>query len=195
MPSGPGIIDDELVREIAQATPPGVDSFLLTSREQGTEIAEQVEYCAPTTVQVVRHIDPVHYEVLQRRLPGTRLVQVIHVEDEGVLDLIPHYAPYVHAFLLDSGKPNASRVTLGGTGDVHDWQISAEFVNRSELPVFLAGGIGPDNATQAIQRVQPWGVDLCSSVRTQGQLDPTKLQQFMAVVNRSSGSARVPPLN
>ena len=185
MPSGPGIIDDELVREIAQATPPGVDSFLLTSRNNATEIVEHVEYCGPTTVQIVRHIDPAEYPELQRHLSSKRLVQVIHVEDDSALDLIPLYSPFVHAFLLDSGKPNADKVTLGGTGDVHDWEISQRFVESSTRPVYLAGGIRAENVGQAIQQVQPWGLDLCSSVRRDGQLDQTKLARFMEAASVS----------
>ena len=88
MPSGPGIIDDELVRDIAQATPPGVESFLLTSRQLGQDIVDHVKFCGTTTVQIVRHIDVTEYNVIKQQLPHTRRIQVIHVEDEGALDLI-----------------------------------------------------------------------------------------------------------
>jgi phosphoribosylanthranilate isomerase len=112
-------------------------------------------------------------------------VQVIHVEGRAALDLIPLYIPYVHAFLLDSGRPNAATPEFGGTGRRHDWTVSAELVRASPLPVFLAGGITAANATDAIRQVRPFGLDLCSGVRTQGRLDPGKLADFMSAVRHA----------
>jgi len=185
MPSGPGIIDDELAREIAAVAPPAVSTFLLTSRETGEAIAQHVEYCGPTTVQIVRHIDPAEYETIIRRLPTTRRVQVIHVEGEDALELVQLYEPFVHAFLLDSGRPDASVAELGGTGRSHDWSISADIVRTTHKPVFLAGGLNSDNAKAAIGSVRPFGLDLCSAVRTEGRLDERKLHRFMNALNEA----------
>ena len=185
MPSGPGIIDDELAREIAAVAPPAVSTFLLTSRETGEAIAQHVEYCGPTTVQIVRHIDPAEYATIIRRLPTTRRVQVIHVEGEDALELVRLYEPFVHAFLLDSGRPDASVAELGGTGRSHDWSISADIVRTTHKPVFLAGGLNSDNAKAAIESVRPFGLDLCSAVRTEGRLDERKLHRFMNALNEA----------
>lgn len=182
MPSGPGVIDDDLAREIALMTPPTVDTFLLTSREGGDEIADHVAYCGTTTVQVVRHVDPAIHDTLARRLPGVRRVQVIHVEDEGAVELVRRYQDRVHAFLLDSGRPQAAVAELGGTGRAHDWQISARIVRSTIRPVFLAGGLNAANVQRAIHRVRPFGLDLCSGVRTGQALDEAKLRAFMAGV-------------
>jgi phosphoribosylanthranilate isomerase len=116
-------------------------------------------------------------------LPTTRRVQVIHVENAGVLDLIGLYAPHVHAFLLDSGRPSLPAPEYGGTGRIHDWSVSAEFVRRSPLPVFLAGGLSPLNVGEAMRVVRPFGVDLCSGVRTDGHLDRGKLEAFVGAVH------------
>lgn len=178
MPSGPGIIGDDLAREIAKNTPPAVDTFLLTSRERAEDIADHVQSCGTTTVQVVRHIVPSEHASLARRLPATRRVQVIHVEDEGALELVRAYEPYVHAFLLDSGRPSSAVPELGGTGRSHDWGISSEIVRRTSRPVFLAGGLRPGNVRQALETVRPFGVDLCSGVRTNECLDEEKLRDF-----------------
>jgi phosphoribosylanthranilate isomerase len=178
MPSGPGVIDDKLAREIAALAPPTVETFLLTSRTSGEDIADHVEYCGTTAVQVVQHIDAKEYSRIIRRLPRVRRVQVIHVEDETALDLIEQYEPFVHAFLLDSGRPNAAIAELGGTGRAHDWGVSAEFVRRSSKPVFLAGGLNPNNVRDAISTVAPFGVDLCSGVRSNNSLDVRLLQEF-----------------
>ena len=178
MPSGPGVIDNDLARKIARNTPPTVETFLLTSREKGDAIADHVECCGTTTVQIVRHIDVAEYQRIIERLPNTRRVQVIHVEDERSITLVKKYEPFVHAFLLDSGRPTASVAELGGTGRTHDWQISAEIVTKTAKPVFLAGGLKPENVREAIKSVAPFGLDLCSGVRTNDKLDERKLRDF-----------------
>ena len=175
MPSGPGVISDDLVTEIARQVPPEIDTFLLTSRTRAEDIVDHVTQCATTTVQIVRHIEPGEYSTIIRRVPDTRRVQVIHVEDDSALELIDAYETYVHAFLLDSGRPNASIAELGGTGRAHDWQISARIVRKTTRPVYLAGGLNATNVRAAIDSVGPFGIDICSGVRTSQQLDSAKL--------------------
>lgn len=182
MPSGPGPIPDALIAAIATAIPPPVTGFLLTSETSADAIADHIRRTGAGVVQIVSHIEPREAERLSRLAPAVRRVQVIHVEDGSALDLIDAYAAHTHAFLLDSGRPDAAIPTLGGTGNVHDWDVSAAFVARSPLPVFLAGGLNAGNVAAAIRRVRPYGVDLCSGVRTDGALDPHKLAAFMAAV-------------
>ena len=182
MPSGPGPIPDARIAQIAAWTPPPVATFLLTSETTAQAIAEHVRATQPSTVQIVGHIDPGEVEKLARLLPHVRRVQVIHVEGPEALDLIPAYAPHVHAFLLDSGRPGALVPELGGTGRTHDWSISARFVRASPRPVFLAGGLDDTNVADALRQVRPYGIDLCSRVRTDGKLDVMKLALLMAAV-------------
>ena len=133
-------------------------------------------------VQIVCHIEPDESARLARLLPHTRRVQVIHVEGPGALAMIDRYAPHVHAFLLDLGRPGAAIPTLGGTGDVHDWASARRFVAASPHPVFLAGGLTAANVGAAIAQVRPFGVDLCSGIRSAGELDTAKLAAFVAAV-------------
>ena len=182
MPSGPGPIPDARIAQIAAWTPPPVATFLLTSETTAQAIAEHVRATQPSTVQIVGHIDPGEVEKLARLLPHVRRVQVIHVEGPEALDLIPAYAPHVHAFLLDSGRPGALVPELGGTGRTHDWSVSARFVRASPRPVFLAGGLDDTNVADALRQVRPYGIDLCSRVRTDGKLDVMKLALLMAAV-------------
>ena len=184
MPSGPGPISDEVIAEIAVAVPPPVATFLLTSETSAKAIARHVGASGVNTVQIVTHIAEEEAAELAELCPHLRRVQVIHVEDRSALDLIGVYAPHVHAFLLDSGRPSAAVAELGGTGRPHDWAVSAAFVEESPRPVFLAGGLNPDNVGQAIAQVRPFGVDLCTGVRTGGRLDPAKLVAFVAAVAR-----------
>ncbi len=132
-----------------------------------------------------RHIDPVESERLAALEPHLPRVQVIHVEWPEALDQIPAYAPHVHAFLLDSGRPNAAVSESGGTSGAHDWAVSAAFVRTTERPVFLAGGLSAVNVADAIKQVRPYGLDLCSGVRTNGRLDPEKLAAFVLAVEQT----------
>ena len=186
MPSGPGIISGTLARDIVRAAPPGISTVLLTSRTEAQDIAGHVAYCGVNTVQIVNHIDPAVHEQLDQLIPAVRRLQVVHVENGEALHLIPYYENRVHGFLLDSGRPKATVPELGGTGRTHDWAVSAEFVRRSPLPVFLAGGLNPANVAAAIRQVRPYGVDLCSGLRSPLLLDESKLKAFMAAVESAA---------
>ena len=182
MPSGPGTISDRKIREIAAEIPPPIGCFLLTAEEKSDEIAEHLLRTGVPTVQLVRHLSVAESLNLGRVLLTTRRVQVIHMEDESALELIPKYEPYVHAFLLDSGRPSAETPEVGGTGRTHDWSLSRKFVEKTRKPVFLAGGLTPENVQEAILTVRPFGVDVCTGVRSNGHLDPKKLEEFMGAV-------------
>ncbi len=183
LPSSPRAIADDVVAAIAAAVP--VATFLLTSEDTAAGIARRVSVAGTSAVQIVSHLNPSESAQLPKLLPTTRRVQVIHVENAGALDLIAPYAPHVHTFFLDSGRPFLPSPEYGGSGRTHDWSVSAEFVRRSPLPVFLAGGLTPDNVGEAMRVVRPFGVDLCSGVRTDGRLDRAKLEAFIAAVRRA----------
>jgi len=182
MPSGPGIIDDDLARKIATSLPPGVESFLLTSRDRAGDIVDHLRHCCTTTVQIVKPIDPAEHERIKDALPDVKRVQVVHVEGEDCLEFSDVYESLVDEFLLDSGRPGARIAELGGTGRVHDWNISKRFVRNSRKPVYLAGGLSPGNVSEAIRKVRPQGVDVCSGVRSEGRLNAERLKQFRTAV-------------
>ena len=92
-------------------------------------------------------------------------------------------AEQVDYLLLDSGNPNLAVKELGGTGRTHNWAISRRIVEQAPVPVFLAGGLKAANVQTAIQEVQPYGLDLCSGVRSDGRLDPRKLEAFFTAVH------------
>ncbi len=187
MPSGPGPIPDERIAAIATRLPPPIAGFLLTSETSAEAITDHVRRTGVSTVQIVSHLDPRESAELARLLPTVRRVQVIHVEDRRVLDLIDVYANHVHAFLLDSGRPGAAVPELGGTGRVHDWDLSRAFVEVSPHPVFLAGGLTPENVGRAVRHVRPFGVDLCNGVRVAGRLNRERLTAFVAAVQATDG--------
>jgi len=182
MPNGPGPIPDWLISEIVKSVPPPIASFLLTSEQSSEEIIYHVKRVDTNTVQIVDELTMGDYADIETALPHLKIVQVIHVIDEKSIEEAVRLSSNVDAFLLDSGNPGASVKTLGGTGNVHNWEISREIVKAVKVPVFLAGGLHANNVRQAIEKVQPFGVDVCSGVRTEGKLDPGKVEAFIRAV-------------
>ncbi len=190
MPSGPGPIPLELAAEIARTLPPGVGSVLLTSATELAALVEEIELVRPTALQLTDAVRPAVLEGLRDQTPGTRLIQVLHVEDPGVVEAARAVAALVDGLLLDSGRPGAAVKELGGTGRVHDWRLSRQVVRSVERPVFLAGGLKPANIGSAIGAVRPFGVDLCSGIRANGSLDVPLLDAFMRGVKAADNQER-----
>ena len=180
MPSGPGVIAESLIAEIAASVPPGIETFLLTSRSGGEAIAAQLEACRPSTLQLVDAVPDSAYATLRRRCPGVRIVQVVHVTGPESLAEAERASQRADALLLDSGRPDRAIKELGGTGRTHDWALSRAIVETVAKPVYLAGGITPENVRDAIAAVRPHGIDLCTGVRSEGRLDPVKLERLVA---------------
>lgn len=178
MPSGPGPIPEELIAEIAAVIPPGVASFLLTSKQDADSIIKQQRRCRTNTLQLVDRVSVQTYQELRRELPGIGLVQVVHVTgEESIVEAIT-VSEFVDAILLDSGNQSLPVKELGGTGRTHDWNLSRQIVESVSVPVYLAGGLKSENVAEAIRQVHPFAVDLCSGVRTDGKLDESKLAAF-----------------
>jgi phosphoribosylanthranilate isomerase len=192
MPSGPGPISEDRIRDIARIVPPGISTFLLTSETTAEPIIAQQRYCGTNTLQLVDEVEPGVHAVLRDALPGIKIVQVIHVRDENAVAEARQLSPQVDALLLDSGNPSLATKELGGTGRAHDWAVSRRICQAVQVPVYLAGGLNPLNVGKAIGQVQPFGVDVCSGLRTDGRLDAEKLEQFMYAV-REAGSTSASP--
>src|SRR5437763_11547627 len=158
MPSGPGVISETLIAQIAETIPPGVASFLLTSQQDPDAIIEQQRRCRTNTIQIVDSLHIDGYKKLKDAMPGIALVQVIHVMEQQSIEEAVTVAPYVNAILLDSGNPSLAIKELGGTGRVHNWEISRAIREAVDVPIFLAGGLNADNVVQAIRQVGPFGV-------------------------------------
>ncbi|MGV8017862.1 MAG: phosphoribosylanthranilate isomerase [Ignavibacteria bacterium] len=180
MPSGPGVIADDLIKDIAAKFKGRIETFLLTSETTAEGIFSNHSKAGTDTVQIVDRIDFNEYDKLRGLMPGVRLVQVVHVIDANSVIEALMYAKYADALLLDSGNPSAGTKILGGTGKVHDRSLSKEIVQKSGVPVYLAGGLNPDNVREAIENVNPYAVDVCSGVRTNGNLDADKLKSFVS---------------
>ncbi|MCA9735614.1 MAG: phosphoribosylanthranilate isomerase [Deferribacteres bacterium] len=185
MPSGPGVISESLIAQIVSRVPPPIGTFLLTSRTDVQGIIAQQRKCGVNTIQICDRISTDHYRILRKNLPGVSLIQVIHVVGEESIKEAKESANYVDALLLDSGNQALEIKELGGTGRTHDWNLSREIVTLVDIPVFLAGGLKPDNVAMAINAVKPFGVDVCSGVRSNNELDKNKLHEFITNVNNT----------
>lgn len=182
MPSGPGVLTDDLIAQIVPTVPPPIATFLLTSETDVTAIIAHHQRVHTNTIQIVDALSSGTYKHIKEALPNVKLVQVLHVLGEQTIAEALEVAENVDAILLDSGNPNLAIKELGGTGRTHNWQISKRLVEVVKVPVFLAGGIKAENVREAIETVQPYGLDLCSSVRTNGKLDEWKLEKFFESV-------------
>lgn len=183
MPSGPGVIGNEQIAEIAATVPPSIGTFLLTSRQKVAEIIEQQHLCRTNTIQICDRLTTGTHRELKDALPGIAVVQVIHVTGPESVEEAERVAPHVDAILLDSGNQKLAVKELGGTGRTHDWTLSRAIRERITVPLFLAGGLTPENVAQAIDEVGAFGLDVCSGVRRDGKLDAKKLKRFFAEIN------------
>lgn len=184
MPSGPGIIEDDVILQISNAIPNDIATFLLTSKSQASDIIEQIEKFNPDYIQIVDKIEKTVYQKLRFKFPSLKIVQVIHVQNEKSIQEVLDLKNQVDFILLDSGNPNAKIKTLGGTGKTHNWEISKKIVELSATPIILAGGLNSSNVSRAIEQVNPFGLDLCSGVRSNNVLNETKLADFFKAVDQ-----------
>ncbi|HET9957921.1 MAG TPA: phosphoribosylanthranilate isomerase [Polyangiaceae bacterium] len=186
MPDGPGVLSEAEVREIAEATPPGVTSVLLTTQLDVDQIVTQQRGSMTHTLQLCAPLTPDARLRLRRELPGVRLLQVVHIEGEESVAQALDVQRTADALLLDTQIKRDRFVQLGGTGLTHDWAISERIVKQANIPVFLAGGLRATNVAEAIRRVRPFGVDVCTGIRAPHGLDPEKLEAFVTAVAEAS---------
>ena len=185
MPSGPGVISEGMIAQVASLVPPAVSSFLLTSKPDTLAIIAQQRRLGVNTIQICDRLQSGGYDDLRQALPGISIIQVIHVTGSESVEEAVSVAPYVHGLLLESGNQSKTIKELGGTEPIQDWTFSRQIRQLVDVPVFLAGGLNPDNVTTAIQEVEPFAVDVCSGVRTNGKLDEEKLSKFFSQVAAS----------
>lgn len=186
MPSGFGPISDARIAEIVAAVPESIATFLLTCATDAATIADQQRRSGANTLQLVDEVQPGTYAALRDAIPGVSLVQVVHVAGGQSLRDADKVAPEVDAILLDSGNPSLAVKELGGTGRVHDWEISRRIRESVDVPIYLAGGLRAENVAEAIASVRPFAVDVCTGLRTNGALDPLKLDRFVTAVRAAA---------
>jgi len=186
MPVGHGDLPEGVIREIVDAVPPSVGTFLLTAGNDVDRLAEKVTACGVNTVQLWDPLPSDDYPRLRRALPGVSLVQAIHVLDRTAVERAREAARRADALVLDSSNPEVPYRWESRAGRTHDWEISRDIVDTVDCPVLLAGGLTSENVEHAVRTVRPYGVDVCTGVRAGGALDRRKVASFFEAVRRIS---------
>jgi phosphoribosylanthranilate isomerase len=162
--------------------PPFVSSVLVTHLQEPRAILAISQEVAATTLQLQDAMAAEAIHELRCRLPGVKLIQAIHVLDEGAIPAARAAEAAVDALLLDSRTADR----IGGTGQPHDWTISRKIVEQAMKPVILAGGLKPENLTRALSTVGPAAVDVNSGVEdAAGHKDPDRCRAFVRLAHAS----------
>ena len=173
----------QLVRETIKKFPEGVDSFLVTHLFNGDDILALANYIQSTGIQISEDIDI--EEVIKVRNNTTRkIIKTVVTTDPKAKEKLKLYEPYCNFFLLDSRDSGYT----GGTGKENNWTMCKELINLTEKPVFIAGGLNPDNIRRAIEETMPYGVDVstgisCYSERylKKDRKDHSKIEKFINI--------------
>lgn len=190
----PRKLDSDTAAALISKVPKCVDSVMVIMPENSSRALELIEKVSPDIVQIHSNLSPAELEIIREKadIPIIRtlsvpagmgaskvqslvkrlLYEVRELEKSGVVDSV----------LLDSGIAGKT----GGTGCVHDWDLSRKIAEETELPLILAGGLKPENVQEAIRAVSPYAVDTASGVETSGKKDAVKIKSFIEEVRCAS---------
>lgn len=151
----------QTVREIIRSLPPGVDSYIVTHLTRAADILALAEYVGSTGIQISEDL-PVGEVRKVRKATKRKIIKTVIVRDETSLSRLKAMEPFADYILLDTQVAGY----VGGTGVTSDWTLCARMIKASQKPVFLAGGLNPQNVATAIEKVHPAGVDVSTGVST-----------------------------
>jgi phosphoribosylanthranilate isomerase len=182
----PEAIDESAAREILAAIHPRSRGIALSLSDDRDEICAMADAVRPDVLHIVaREIEPEDCAWIRKRIAPVMLLRAIAVRAGETLTEADAHQDCVDYLMLDSGAKGAS--FAGATGETHDWSISRTVVERSRIPVILAGGLSADNVADAIATVRPWGVDSFTHTDVpgnRGKKDPARVRAFIAAARR-----------
>ena len=171
-------IDKETAKEICDFVDKRCDISLVTHLKNSEEIIKLTKFIGNNVIQLHSDIDEYEVENIKKSLPNVKLVRLVHISNDGEIVTNIDSIKYADYYLLDSFNLKTNQV--GGTGLVHDWNVSKEIVKKLNKPVFLAGGLNPNNVHDAISIVKPYGVDVNSGCKNElGYKDKEKIKNFV----------------
>ncbi len=182
--------------EIANGSP--IPTVLLLFNRGIEHIQASVQRIRPSALQLLGHELPEQVEELKRTVTCHIWKSIYlpagspkNVDIPAVRrDMRTYHDAGTDFFLFDSVDMSLDKPRYGGTGKTCDWNVAAELIETSPLPVFFAGGIRPENVKTAIETIQPYGIDLCSGVEAKkGIKDKRKLEQLMEQVGKAAPNA------
>jgi len=166
----PREVPGERAADLLDSVPPLVSGILVTMPETVEDARELVAETQPDAIQVHGTLDPDEVEELAAAIPQSVLVALDHDAD------LDAYAAVADGLVIDS----LDEAGGGGTGRTHDWDRTAEVVERLDVPVLLAGGLTPENVAEAVETVRPFGVDTASGVEREGGIkDHDAVEEFV----------------
>jgi len=172
--------DDEIniprAAEIIAATPPLIANVLVTHRGDTEWVIETAKAIGANTIQLHGDFSVRDVPRLRKELSGIKLIKAVHVRGPESINEAAETAKSYDAILIDTETPSR----IGGTGQTHDWSISARIVESTRRPVILAGGLTPENVREAILTVKPYAVDVNSGVEyPDGKKSPERIRAFI----------------
>jgi len=157
-------VTPERARQLARSLPETIEPIIVTHLTEPNDIFQIVKETDIFTVQLHGNCNTSQIVKLKNLLPRKcKIIFAFHVTEVTKPDRIT-IPPCIDMLLLDSCNKREGKV--GGTGEVHDWDISKKIVEQSPIPVILAGGLTPENVQDAISKVNPYGVDVNSGVKS-----------------------------
>lgn len=154
------------LRQLLDPATPAVGVFVDETPEQ---VANLLNRGVIQIAQLHGHEDEAYLARIRALAPGRPLWQAFRLHRPE--DAAPANASSAEAILLDSGR---------GSGEAFDWALLAAI----RRPYFLAGGLGPETVTAALNALHPYGVDVSSSIETDHKKDAAKMAAFVAAVRR-----------
>jgi phosphoribosylanthranilate isomerase len=173
--SSPRNISLEKAKTLVDKTPLFTKSVLVIAPRNLDEALKMYDYVKPDAVQV--HSENIDFNELSMVRPHIKVIKPISINNSDYKKTTFNDLNIGDAVLLDS----STSTKLGGTGKVHNWEISrqiAEIIRPK--PLILAGGLNPDNVAKAIQSVRPYAVDVCTGTEVRpGVKDTEKVKKFV----------------
>jgi phosphoribosylanthranilate isomerase len=171
------------------ALPGAVGGVVLSAESEPEAVVATARALEPTVLHLAGPpLGAAAVAAIRRAVAPTRVMQAIAVTGDDALASARAYERVADWLILDSADPAA--VEVGGTGRVHDWDLSARIVEAVHVPVLLAGGLSPENVASAIRRVRPWGVDSFSHTNRpddSGRKDPDRVRRFVEAAKGALG--------
>ncbi|AAV46440.1 N-(5'-phosphoribosyl)anthranilate isomerase [Haloarcula marismortui ATCC 43049] len=155
----PREVDEGTAETIADGVPPFVTSVLVMMPTTVQEAVRRIDRIEPDAVQVHDGLSPAELGALNNRITQD-IVAVVEADAPAIED----YATHADALLVDSVDADGG----GGTGETHDWERTRDLVDSLDVPIVLAGGLTPENVTEAVETVEPFAVDVASGVESAG---------------------------
>jgi phosphoribosylanthranilate isomerase len=185
-PSG-DFISAKQAAAVLQVLPDSVCGVLVSHLEDADALLELVDQVQPKALQIHSPMALGGVSTIRRARPDLLLHKAVHVGSADALAAITSYGALVDGFVADSFNPATGQV--GGTGLTHDWRLTAELARSTPRPLWLAGGLTPQNVAEAIAQVQPYGVDVNSGVKgNDGFKNLQRLQAFIRSARSGTSS-------